>query len=220
MSAIDRTSTTRLLALAALILAAGVFAIRAADLFSGPAPAPIGDRAEQDLTYLIEPLIGADKVRVSISGREARSVLVLLDGETTANIRASRAQIESILDAAIGFDAETDTLTLKQFPFAPGVTGALRPIEMAELTGLGLLCGLLLIGLINRSGPSLAELPSAAAPRAPLPARLPAPDPGLHPDPDRDPGRPSELQTASTLAETKPNETARLVRDWMSYAED
>ncbi|MEO0607264.1 MAG: hypothetical protein AAFY82_03475 [Pseudomonadota bacterium] len=215
MSATDRTSTTRLLALAALLLAAGVFAVRAADLFSRPAPAPIGDRADQELTYLIEPLIGADKVRVSLSGRQARTVLVLLDGEATANMTAARAQIESILEAAIGFDAETDTLTLKQFPFAPGVTAALRPIEIAELTGLGLLCGVLLMGLINRSGPPLgarSPLPVVAAPREPVQARLAAPEP--------EPVLPSDLHTASTLAETKPNETTRLVRDWMSYAED
>lgn len=214
MSAIDRTPTTRLLALAALLLAAGVFAVRATDLFSSPNPAPIGDRAEQELTYLIEPFIGADKVRVSISGRTERSVLVMLDGDATENLSGARTQIESILSATIGFDPDRDTFVLKQFPFAQGVNGTLRPIEIAELTGLVLLCGLLLIGLINRPN---ARPPERAAPAGQLrdtvpaaPVRMSAPEPAL----------PSELQTASTLAETKPNETARVVRDWMSYAED
>ena len=218
MSATTRTSTPRLLALAALILAAGVFAVRATDLFSSPLPAPVGDRAEQELTYLIEPLIGADKVRVSVSGSDTRSVLVMLDGEATANMTALRTQIESILTAVIGFNPETDTLTLKQFPFAQGVNGALRPIEMAELTGLGLLCGLLLIGLINRGAAPIAERPVPAAAPAAMPREIPqAPQARLAAP---EPSQPSELQTASTLAETKPNETARIVRDWLSYAED
>ena len=214
MSATNRTPTTRLLALAALLLAVGVFALRATDLFSAPAPAPIGDRTEQELTYLLEPITGADKVRVSLTGRTDRQILIMIDGAVASDMRASRTQIEAILAASIGYDVETDTLTLTQFPFARGVGASLPPMQIAELTSLGLLCGLLLISLLNAPATRTIEpAQPAPMPREPYPAppaRLPAPEP--------EDG--SDLRAASALAETKPNETARVVRGWMSYAEE
>ncbi|MEL6861428.1 MAG: hypothetical protein AAGL11_06290 [Pseudomonadota bacterium] len=216
MSASNRTPTTRLLALAALLLAAGVFALRATDIFSAPMPAPIGDRAEQELTYLLEPITGADKVRVSVTGRTDRQILIMIDGTVASDMRASRTQIEAVLAASIGYNAETDTLTLTQFPFARGVGANLTPMQIAELTSLGLLCGLLLISLLNspatRSIEPMQPAPAPSDPYPAQPARLAAPAPS--------PAEGSDLQTASTLAESKPNETARLVRGWMSYAEE
>ena len=214
MSATTRTSTPRLLALAALLLAAGVFALRATDIFSAPTPAPIGDRVEQELTYLLEPITGVDKVRVSVTGRSDRQILIMIDGALATDMRTSRTQIESVLTAAIGFDAETDTLTLTQFPFARGVGASLTPLQIAELTGLGLLCALLLISLMNGAGARTVEpAPVTPMPREPYPAQ-----PARLSAPEAETG--SDLQTAGSLAEAKPNETARLVRGWMSYAED
>lgn len=214
MSATDRTPTIRLLALAALLLAAGVFALRATALFSAPAPAPAGDRIEQELTWLLEPITGADKVRVSVTGRTERTILIMVDGEIASDLRGLRLQVETVLEGALGYRPETDTLTLTQFPFAAGVGTALAPIDMAELTGLGLLCGLLLVSLVSRRAPRPAELERAAPPPRPAyaeqMARTPAPEPAGG----------SDLHAASQLAESKPNETAQLVRGWMSYAED
>lgn len=214
MSATHRPPTIRLLALAALLLAAGVFALRATALLNAPVPAPAADRVEQELTYLLEPITGADKVRVSVTGRSERTILVMVDGDIASDLRGLRLQIETVLEGALGYTPETDTLTLTQFPFAPGVGSTLAPIDIAELTGLGLLCGLLLVSLVSRRSPRPVEAdrpaPQQRQTYAEPMARAPAPQPTADPD----------LRAASTLAESKPNETAQLVRGWMSYAED
>ena len=130
MSAKTRTSYTRLIALAALIVAAGVLSMRVYDVFGTPQSDPVGNSVERELTYLLEPIVGAEKVRVSISGRTDRTVLVMIDGPVATDLRASRDQVETVLTAALGFDAETDTLTLTQFPFARGVGRALTPAQV------------------------------------------------------------------------------------------
>lgn len=188
--------------------------MRATALLNAPVPAPAGDRVEQELTYLLEPITGADKVRVSVTGRTERTILVMVDGDIASDLRGLRLQIETVLEGALGYDPETDTLTLTQFPFAPGVGSTLAPVDIAELTGLGLLCGLLLVSLVSRRAPRPAEAerpvpPPRQAYTEPM-ARAPMPEPVTDPD----------LHAASTLAESKPNETAQLVRGWMSYAED
>ena len=213
MSAKHRTPYTRLMALAALILAAGLLSLRAYDLFGSAKTDPVGSSIERELTYLLEPITGAEKVRVSVQGRVDRTVLVMVDGDVATDLRPLRARIENVLIAAIGFDPAIDTLTLTQFPFARGVGASLTPLQMAELTGLGLLCALLLAtALGTRSLPNMTtpQLARHRDPPAPQPARLPAPEPTAQP----------ELNEAGALAETKPNETARLVRGWMSYAEE
>lgn len=214
MSATHRTPNTRLFALAAFILAAGLLSLRAYDVFGSLKAEPIGSTAEQEITYLLEPITGADKVRVSMTGLSEKTVLIMIDGEVSTDLRPLRTQVENVLSASIGFDAERDTLTLSQFPFARGVGGKLTPLQIGELTGLGLLC-LLLAG--QAFSPRQVAAPTAP-PRQPdpispmphQPARL-AP-PRAAPEPD--------YQNAATLAETKPDDTAKLVRGWMTYAED
>ncbi|MEM7460149.1 MAG: hypothetical protein AAF331_11840 [Pseudomonadota bacterium] len=214
MSVIDRSSTTRLMILAAFVLAAGLFALRAYDLLGNAKPEPVGGVLEQELTYLLEPITGPGKVRVSVTGMAPKSVLVMIDGEFATDLRPLRTRIETILTAAIAFEPESDALHLKQFPFAPGVGPSLTPLQIAELTGLGLLAALLLImGLApkrTRQSVSRETDPPvrATAPRAP--ARIAAPV--QMSDPDR--------RDATALAETNPNETAQVMRNWMSYAED
>lgn len=214
MSAKTRTSYTRLIALAALIVAAGVLSMRIYDVFGAPQSDPVGNSVERELTYLLEPIVGAEKVRVSISGRTDRTVLVMIDGPVATDLRASRDQVETVLTAALGFDAETDTLTLTQFPFARGVGRALTPAQLAELAGLGLLSCLLLIGCVgSSSAPAATGDALAQQKREPVvspPIRMTAAE--LEPETD--------FADATQLAQSKPNETARLVRGWMSYSEE
>ena len=213
MRAKDRTPTTRLLALAAFVLAAGLLSLRAFDLFGTPETEPVGGAAERELTYLLEPITGEDRIRVSVTGHSPKSVLVMIDGEMGSDLRTVRTQIENILVASIGFDLETDTLTLSQFPFARGVGASLTPLEIAELTGLGLLA-LILLGAAF--APSAA--PAPAPPVRPQDRQIEAtrqarPTPQVL-EPNQD------LDAATTLAETQPSQTANLVRDWMSYREE
>lgn len=214
MSAKTRTPYTRLVTLAALILAAGLLSLRAYDVFGSVKSDPVGNSVERELTYLLEPITGAEKVRVSVMGRSDHTVLIMVDGEIGTDLRQLRVQIENVLIAALGFDPATDTLTLTQFPFARGVGSSLTPLQIAELTGLGLLCCLLLASLLGYASAIETTATPAAQPRRepvlPQPARLPAPEPS----------GPSELNEAAQLAESKPNETASLVRGWMSYTEE
>lgn len=214
MSAQDRPSTTRLLALAAILIAAGLFAFRAYDLFGGTKSEPIGSSVAQELTYLLEPITGKDRARVSVSGLAPKSVLILMDGDVAEDLRPVRARIEPILTASIGFDPERDTLTLSQFPFARGVGASIEPLHLAELTGLGLLIAILIaFGTFRTPQPVVAAPiadPRPVAPREVIPTRLASLD--VEPV--------SDLLEASEMAEQNPNETARLVRSWMSYAED
>jgi len=214
MSGRDRPSTTRLMALAAFILAAGLFSLRAYDTFGSVSSEPKGGVLEQELTYLLEPITGPDKVRVSVTGSSPKTVLVMIDGEFATDLRPLRTRIETILIAAMAFDRERDALTLSQFPFARGVGASLTPLQIAELTGLGLLT-LLLLMISGAPARRTVIAPTQMDPRPPAPAprqqaRLPAPVAELDLD----------FRDASALAEAKPNETAHLVRDWMSYAED
>ena len=213
MRAKDRTPTTRLLALAAFVLAAGLLSLRAYDLFGTPEAEPVGGAVERELTYLLEPLTGEDRIRVSVTGHSPKSVLVMIDGDVGSDLRSVRTQIENILIASIGFNLETDTLTLSQFPFARGVGASLTPFEIAELTGLGLL-SLLLLGaaFMPTSAPASAPI-APTRERSVEPARQSRPAPQLL-EPNQD------LEAASTLAETQPSQTANLVRDWMSYREE
>lgn len=213
MRAKDRTPTTRLLALAAFVLAAGLLSLRAFDLFGTPETEPVGGAAERELTYLLEPITGEDRIRVSVTGHSPKSVLVMIDGEIGSDLRAVRTQIENILVASIGFNLETDTLTLSQFPFARGVGASLTPFEIAELTGLGLLA-LILLGAAFAPSTAPAPTPPARPQDRPIEAARQA---RLSPqvlEPNQD------LEAATTLAETQPSQTANLVRDWMSYREE
>lgn len=214
MSVRDKPSTMRFMALAAFILAAGLLTLRAYDTFGTVKSEPMGGALEQELTYLLEPITGTDKVRVSVTGSSPKNVLVMVDGAITSDLRPLRTRIETILIAAMAFDRERDTLTLSQFPFARGVGASLTPMQIAELTGLGVLTLLLFMVSASNTRRAVSVTPQIEsrppAPTARQPARLATPVAERNP----------ELRDASDLAEAKPNETANLVRDWMSYAED
>lgn len=214
MSAKDRTPTTRLLALAAFILAAGLLSLRGYDLLAAPSAEPVGGAMEKELTYLLEPITGRDRIRVSVTGHSPKTVLIMVDGEIASDLRPMRARIEPVLIASINFNPETDRLSLSQFPFARGAGRTLTPLQIAELTGLGLLSLMLLISLLTPTTTSHASVP-APAPRQPeTPIARAARTAPVAIEPD------NGLRTATALAETKPNETANLVRSWMSYTEE
>lgn len=217
MSVKHRSPTTRLIILAAFALAAGLFALRTYDIFAGIKSDPVGGALEQELTYLLEPLAGPDQVRVSVTGSNPKSVLVMIDGDVATDLRPTRTRIETILTAAMAFDSERDSLTISQFPFARGVGASLTPMQIAELTSLGLLTVLLLAGVVTPTRQRQANRP--ASPQAEKLAIGPAPTAPPRLSPPAEHARPS-LQDASALAESQPAETAHLVRNWMSYAED
>lgn len=214
MSAKDRTPTTRLLALAAFILAAGLLSLRGYDLLAAPSAEPVGGAMEKELTYLLEPITGRDRIRVSVTGHSPKTVLIMVDGEIASDLHPMRARIEPVLIASINFNPETDRLSLSQFPFARGAGRTLTPLQIAELTGLGLLSLMLLISLLTPTTTPRANAP-APAPRQPeTPIARAARTAPVAIEPD------NGLRTATALAETKPNETANLVRSWMSYTEE
>ena len=92
MSAKTRTPYMRLIALAAFILAAGLLSLRVYDIFGGVTSQPVGSSVERELTYLLEPVTGAEKVRVSVTGRADRTVLVMIDGDMGSDLRGLRTQ--------------------------------------------------------------------------------------------------------------------------------
>jgi flagellar biosynthesis/type III secretory pathway M-ring protein FliF/YscJ len=216
MRAKDRTPTTRLLALAAFLLAAGLLSLRAYDVFGTPDAEPAGGATEREITYLLEPITGENRIRVSVTGHSPKTVLVMIDGANGEDLRTVRTRIETILSASIGFDPETDTLTLSQFPFARGVGGSMTSFEIAELTGLGLL-SLILLGLVFAPAPATnqsAPAPIRNRPSEPAPQARPVSQAPQVLEPNQD------LSDATALAETQPSQTADLVRDWMSYREE
>lgn len=213
MTATDRAPTTRILTLAAIILAAGVLSFRAFDLFANSKAEPVGSSLEREITYLLEPLTGAGDVRVSVSGRTDRQILIMMNGDVGEDLRALRTQVESVLGASLGYDPQTDTLTLTQFPFARGVGSSFTLFQIAEFTGLSLLTILL---LLIYTAPTRTAAPVKTAPpvepettfrrldRVELSEREP----------------PSDLRSAARLAESRSEDTARMVRGWMSYTEE
>ena len=214
MTATERSPTLRFLTLAAILIAAGILALRAYDLFGSTPSERVGSAIEQELTYLLEPITGADKVRVAVTPRSPKTVLIMIDGEMASDLRPLRLRIEKILIPALDFNPEQDTLTLSQFPFARGVGTGLTPLQLTELSSLALLCLLLIATLIRPQ----SAVPAPSATRSPRPAEPLISGPArARESVER---HPPEQASAAALAEAKPNETARLVRDWMSYAED
>lgn len=210
MTAANRTPTTRILTLAAIILAAGVLSFRALDLFASPASAPVGSAIEQKVTSFLEPIVGKDAVRVSITGKDSRRTLLLVDGPATAPTEQLRTDVEALLIASIGFNAERDQLTIKQIPFAAGTGATLTPLQIAEFSGLGLLCMTLLALLMMQS-----RQPHAA----PQPARQRStPEPIAETVPRLQTA--PEISAAARMAEQNPEKTVHILRTWMSETED
>lgn len=202
------TPTTRKLALVALILAAGVFSLRASTLFSPRIDAPIpGSQTERTLTDLLEAVSGENNVRVSVQAGLSKSALIVVN--ETAVSDAQLGEIETLTRAALKLDPDTDTLTLTRLAFATS-PATLTQIELLELFGLGLV-SLLIAGALlapaatptqNTEHPNLR--PSGQSPNLRvMDAHTLSP-------------ANEQIERASLLAETDPDGTAKLLRRWMN----
>ena len=208
-----RSTTTKTLALVAMIVAAGVLLLRAQALFSAPVAAQnIGSHQERTLTALLEPVIGNDQVRTSIQ-RDASGQtvwLIMLDGPALPDGASSpyAAQIETLITAR-GFDAATDTLRITQTPFARAGFETLSPLALAELGGLGLIV-LLSFGIVLMSAPLPRTIPERQTETAAYPAandRAPVAQAQTSKTPN--------AKTAAALANAAPERTAHIIRNWM-----
>lgn len=206
-----RSTTTKTLALAAMIVAAGVLLLRAQALFSAPVAAQnVGSHQERTLTALLEPVIGNDQVRTSIQ-RDAGGQtvwLIMLDGPALADDATSpyTAQIETLITAR-GFDAATDTLRITQTPFARAKFETLSPIALAELGGLGLIV-LLSFGIVLTSLPHpITERPTETAAYPAANDRAPVAQVQTSKTPN--------AKTVAALANAAPERTAHIIRNWM-----
>lgn len=213
MTAANRTPTTRILTLAAIIIAAGVLSFRALDLFASPAAPVTGNALEQRAANLLEPLVGSNAIRVSITGKEGRNILILLDGPAASVNAELQSNIDAILTASVGYRAERDTLTINQFPFAAGTGTSLSPLQMAEFTGLGLLCMTLLASLMLQS--------KQATPSEMLPnqASLKRPSRDTRHEATAVLASP-EVLSAADMAQQNPDDTVHILRNWMTESED
>lgn len=208
MDAQNRSITSRPFALAAMFLIAGVLVLRAIAVFSAPAKTdPVGSVDEQQLARLIEAFVGADKVRTSVQRASdgQRIWLVLIDGPVSENTPNTlyRETIQTLIEAR-GFNVEEDQLQILQQPFAQTPLNALTPLQIAELSALGLAFLFLLIGSIpNRT---VAKTDNQQKTKHLHLTSLEA-----SPLADTDPS----LQQAAAIASITPERSAALIRRWM-----
>lgn len=208
MDALNRSTTTRPLALAALLLVAGVLFLRAFSLFNAPVEAnPVGSPQEQRFTALLEPVIGPDHVRVSIQKDASGQTvwLILIDGQPVPEGMSSgyKAAVTDLAKAR-GFNPDRDDLQIIQQPFAKSATGELNAFDIAELGALSLVL-LILFGL---SIPRQTAAPPEASRLKPKP--LSAPEDAA-PIPQND----NSIRRAAALANAAPDRSAGLIRKWM-----
>lgn len=208
MAISTKTPTMRILALVALVLATGVFCLRAADLFApGTQAQTQGSQTEQTVTSLLEAVSGEGNIRVSVRAGLSKSVLILANESAVSE--AMLAEIETITSTALNLDPETDTLTLSRLVFATSPV-ALSQRELLELLGLGLVC-LLIAGTLLVPAAPIAAAETEASPRdAPPAPNLRLVDQASLSAPNAD------IDRAGQLAQTDPDGTARLLRRWMN----
>ncbi len=208
---------TRLAALMALTLVVCLVAWRANSFLTDTSAGNAAMSPQQvQLANLIEPVLGRDAVRVATrtdaDGKQNFLIMVdapenrfHLDAETTT-------RIETILDAAAGYDRTRDRLQIQPFSFAHGTTGGFQPVELVELCGLSVL-GILIgyLGFFSRPLPA-ATMPSTASSR-------PAAEhpPVLHAIPTSEHvANEDRTAEARRLALENPKETARVLKTWMT----
>ncbi|MEL8055320.1 MAG: hypothetical protein AAGK66_04140 [Pseudomonadota bacterium] len=203
-----RSTTTRPLALAAMLMVAGVLFLRALALFSEPPQTEtIGSPQEQRFTALIEPFVGPDRVRTSIQRNADGHYdwLVLIDSQAVSEGAASEhAPMIANLAVARGFQADRDSLEIIQQPFAGTLRGALTPLEIAELAALGI--ALISLIILYVRGPEQKRMEQQA---------LPTPQPGIKEDADLQPLNDNSRRKAAALANAAPERSANLIRRWM-----
>ena len=202
------TPSTRAVALAACAVAIGLLAWRGSEVLTrAPAsPGPLS-QTEASLLAVAEAVAGQGHVRVSVARQSGRGqqVLVLLDEKSPIE----DAVLVNVVRLAAGLsDGDGDRVALQRVPFAPGVTGAPRPSDWAELSLLALLAGM--AGWLTLSA-GRREAAQVEVVREALPARMmPAPA-----EPAARPAAPSHTGDAADLARRDPARAADVVRGWM-----
>ncbi|RIJ27672.1 hypothetical protein [Henriciella algicola] len=214
---------TRLVALIALAITACLFAWRANTLLSDGAPPPNAQTFEQrQLTSLLEPVFGAQNVRVAThTGSDGNQQFLLLVNSTERSVPVDRVvfdRVVTILETTAGYDRAADSLHIQPFAFAPGTAGGLQTVEMYELGALGAVAVLILIFMLfparNR------EEISDPFPRANGPLELKPASKVMHaPAEHGEPANEDEFIDVKEAALRDPKAVARVVRGWLSSDE-
>ena len=182
-----RSTTTRPLALAAILMVAGVLFLRALALFSAPPQTEtIGSPQEQRFTALIEPFVGSDGPNL------------------TEGVASEHAPMIANLATARGFQADRDRLEIIQQPFSGSARGALTPREITELGALGI--ALISLIILYLRAPEQKRMEQQA---------LPIPQPGIKEDEHFRPQNDNSRRKAAALANAAPERSANLIRRWM-----
>ncbi len=197
--------TTRILALAVLIMAAGLFSVRAFSVFTKEAPQiQSSNLVEQKVTTLLAPLVGDGNVRLAIRPlQNGQTSFFLMIKETVA---FDQVEVETVLQAAAGYKPGTDQLTIMQTPFKT-MRAAPSAIDVAELSGLGLLLAFLVFILRPQS---VEPKPLRPQPAAQLSKEV------LHTQAEPEP----DFSEAAKLATSSPQQAANLIRTWIKADRD
>ncbi len=199
-----KSPTTRILALAVLIVTAGVLSLRLFDLFGEPAPTvQTGSAIERELSQFLSPVFGTDALRVSVRRLpEGGSDYFILVDQTAPEL-ADDGRLQSSLASVAGYDPARDQLQIVRaaFPRANGLS-FLAALELAGL-GLVLVTGLGLFFVT--SGRDTGDIRSERL--APVPVRQPEKQSFSEPLP---------LTHPPTVTLDRPEEAARIIRAWMA----
>jgi hypothetical protein len=214
---------TRLVALIALAITACLFAWRANTLLSDGAPPPNAQTFEQrQLTSLLEPVFGAQNVRVAThTGSDGNQQFLLLVNSTERSVPVDRIvfdRVVTILETTAGYDRAADSLHIQPFAFAPGTAGGLQTVEMYELGALGAVAVLILIFMLFPARPR--QETSDPFPRAEGPLELKPASKVMHaPAEHGEPANEDEFIDVKEAALRDPKAVARVVRGWLSSDE-
>lgn len=210
------------MALIALAITACLFAWRANTLLHDELARPDAQTFEQrQLTSLLEPVFGANNVRVAThtGTQDARQFLVLVNSQSSALVidRPAFERVVTILEASAGYNRGTDNLHIQPFAFAPGTAGGLKTIEFYELGALGLVSLMLVFMALSSSKQGRSD-DRADALKSDQPAvqLRPTSDILRTPAPPSKPANEDDLGQARDLALGDPKATARIVRRWLA----
>ena len=216
---------TRLAALAALALVACLFAWRANVLLKDDLASPQAQTFEQrQLTSLLEPVFGANNVRVAThaGSEDARQFLILVNSsaDTFQIDRPTFDRVVTILEAAAGYNRARDNLHIQPFAFAPGTAGGLQTVDLYELGAIGaidLLIGFLLVFPTARRSDHAEPINENTPENIPLKRSS---DMLRNMAPLSTPANEDEFSAARELAARDPRAAAQIVRRLLSGEDD
>ncbi|WP_018147975.1 hypothetical protein [Henriciella marina] len=212
---------TRLVALIALAIVACLFAWRANTLLKdGAAPADAQTFEQRQLTSLLEPVFGANNVRVAahIGADGNRQFLVLINSDARG-VPVDRPvfdRVVTILEATAGYDRAADSLHIQPFAFAPGISGGFETVELYELGALGGI-GFLVLLLVFVQPARRGAAPERPTQRDEPPLELPAASQVMRTAPDHGaPANEDDFDEARRMAAHDPKAVAHIVRRWIA----